>query len=225
MSHFSAITCSLGSEVVSLDLTLADYCLFSRQLVNKILVIHKSLLGLLETFCLMFSDIHSQVQLGARPYCLFLFCCQSSHSLETVEYSSFALCNWAQPLLDSDYLLKMHHITWRGYHSGQNNSCKLSQFSRKIYIVCKIGPKMSLVRLQISLTPWLCGNQWKIKSYSTNLHTRNYHSGEKQFLSILPVFQENLHCVQNWSQNDFAGILKFSNLICGIGLKFPLVAT
>ena len=37
-------------------------------------------------------------------------------------------------------------------------------------------------------------------SYSTNLHTRDYHSGQKQFLSILPDFQENLHCVQNWYQ-------------------------
>ena len=40
----------------------------------------------------------------------------------------------------------------------------------------------------------------KFQCYSTNLHTRDYHSGQKQFLSILPDFQENLHCVQNRSQ-------------------------
>ena len=40
----------------------------------------------------------------------------------------------------------------------------------------------------------------KFQCYSTNLHTRDYHSGQKQFLSILSDFQENLHCVQNWSQ-------------------------
>ena len=49
--------------------------------------------------------------------------------------------------------------------------------------------------------PWLCGNQRKAKPYSTNLHNRDYHSGQKQFLSILPDFYENLHCVENWSQN------------------------
>ena len=40
----------------------------------------------------------------------------------------------------------------------------------------------------------------KFQFYSTNLHTRDYHSGQKQFLSIIPDFQENLHCVQNQSQ-------------------------
>ena len=30
----------------------------------------------------------------------------------------------------------------------------------------------------------------------------------KEFLWVSPVFQENLHCVQNWSQNEFGGILK-----------------
>ena len=40
----------------------------------------------------------------------------------------------------------------------------------------------------------------KFQFYSTNLHTRDYHSGQKQFLSILPDFQENLHCVYPGSE-------------------------
>ena len=42
----------------------------------------------------------------------------------------------------------------------------------------------------------------KFQFHSTNLHTRDYHSGQKQFLSILQDFQENLHCVQNLSQKS-----------------------
>ena len=40
----------------------------------------------------------------------------------------------------------------------------------------------------------------KFQCYSTNLHNRDYHSGQKQFLTILPDFQENLHCAENRSQ-------------------------
>ena len=40
----------------------------------------------------------------------------------------------------------------------------------------------------------------KFQFYSINLHTRDYHSGKKKFLSMLADFQENLHCLQNWSQ-------------------------
>ena len=72
-------------------------------------IIHKSPPGLLDNVLLnVFWCSHPGI---GRPNCMFLFCCQSSNSLETVEYSSFALCNWAQRLLDSDWLMKMHHIT------------------------------------------------------------------------------------------------------------------
>ena len=71
-------------------------------------------------------------------------------------------------------------------------------FPGKFYIVpAKIGARMNLVRFW-SLTPWLCGNKWKIKSYSTNLYIRGYRCDLKQFLPILAVFQENVHCVQTF---------------------------
>ena len=51
----------------------------------------------------------------------------------------------------------------------EKNFWKVSQFSRKTYIVCKIWRKMVLLGL-LSVTPWFCDNQSKFQSYSTNLH-------------------------------------------------------
>ena len=51
----------------------------------------------------------------------------------------------------------------------EKNFWKVSQFSRKTYIVCKIWTKMVLLGFW-SLTPWVCDNQSKFQSYSTNLH-------------------------------------------------------
>ena len=31
---------------------------------------------------------------------------------------------------------------------------------------------------------WLCGNQWKFRSYSTHIYTKYYHCGRKEFLKI-----------------------------------------
>ena len=59
--------------------------------------------------------------------------------------------------------------------STKKNFWKISQFSRKTYIVCKIWTKMVLLGFW-SFTPWLCDNQSKFQSYSTNLHTKQYHS-------------------------------------------------
>ena len=84
----------------------------------------------------------------------------------------------------------------------KNNFWKVSQFSRKTYIVCKIWTKMVLLGLW-SLTPWFCDNQSQFQSYSTNLHTKHYHSDLKKFLESFPIFQKNLHCLQNLDKNGF----------------------
>ena len=89
----------------------------------------------------------------------------------------------------------------------KKNFWKISQFSRKTYIVCKIWTKMVLMGFW-GFTPWLCDNQSKFQSYSTNLHTEPYHFDEKEFLENFPVFEKNLHCVQILEKNGFAGISK-----------------
>ena len=78
----------------------------------------------------------------------------------------------------------------------EKNFWKVSQFSRKTYIVCKIWTKMVLVRIW-SVTPWLSDSQSKFQSYSTNLHLQHYHSDNKEFLESFPIFQKNLHCLPN----------------------------
>ena len=66
---------------------------------------------------------------------------------------------------------------------AKKDSCGIPQFSRKIYIVSKIGLAMSVVGFWRG-NPWLCGNQWKIMFYSTNLLIRGYHSCQKEFLWV-----------------------------------------
>ena len=87
------------------------------------------------------------------------------------------------------------------------NSCTLLQFSRKIYIICKNGQKLSMARFLI-LTSWLSGSQWKFRSYSTNVYTWHYHSGWEDFLRTSPVSPENLHCAQKWPKIEYGKILK-----------------
>ena len=82
----------------------------------------------------------------------------------------------------------------------QNKSCQLSQFSRKINIVCKIGAKNEFGGILRShpLVLWqsepystnvdVQQSQWivrKIKSSSINLHIRDYHSLQKEFPWII----------------------------------------
>ena len=104
----------------------------------------------------------------------------------------------------------------------EKNFWKISQFSRKTYIVCKIWTKMVLLGFW-SFTPWLCGNQSKFQSYSTNLHTEPYHFDQKEFLENFPIFQKNLHCVQSLNKNGFAGILKFYPLIMWQSIKISVL--
>ena len=104
----------------------------------------------------------------------------------------------------------------------KKNFWKVSQFSRKTYIVCKIWPKMVLMGFW-GFTPWLCDNQSKFQSYSTNLHTQAYHFGREKFLENFPVFQKNLHCVQNLNNNGFAGILRFYPLIMWQSIKISVL--
>ena len=91
------------------------------------------------------------------------------------------------------------YLNTKHYHSDQKNFWKIFQFSRKTYIVCKIGTKVVFLEFW-SVTPWLYHNQSKSLCYSTNLHTKHYHSDQKEILEIFPVFQKNLDCVQNWDK-------------------------
>ena len=50
--------------------------------------------------------------------------------------------------------------------------------------------------------PQLCQSQLKFQSYSTQLHSKDYHSDNKEFLENFPVSQENLHCVPNQYKID-----------------------
>ena len=106
--------------------------------------------------------------------------------------------------------------------STKKNFWKISQFSKKTYIVCKIWIKIVLIGFW-GFTPWLCENQSKFQSYSTNLHTEPYHSGQKEFLENFPVFQKNLHCVQILDKNRFAGILKCYPLIMWQSIKISVL--
>ena len=105
----------------------------------------------------------------------------------------------------------------------KKNFWEISQFSRKTYIVCKIWTKMVLLGLW-GFTPWLCDNQSKFQSYSTNLHTEPYHFDRKEFLESFSVFHKNLHCVQNLNKNGFAGILKFYPLIMWQSIKLSVLS-
>ena len=104
----------------------------------------------------------------------------------------------------------------------KKNFWKTSQFSRKTYTVCKIWTKMVLLGF-CSLTPWFCDNQSKFQSYTTNLDTGHYHSYQTEFLENFPVFQENLHCVQNLDKNSFAEILKCYPLIMWQSIKISVL--
>ena len=72
-------------------------------------------------------------------------------------------------------------------------------------------------------TPWLCDNQSKFQSYSTYLNTKHYHSDQKEFLENFPVFQKNLHCVQNWDKSCVSGILKCYPLIISQSIKISVL--
>ena len=86
--------------------------------------------------------------------------------------------------------------THRAKNPGKKISQEIVPVSRKFYIVCKLVQKMVLLGFwSLILRP--CDNQLKFQSYSTNPHTKPYHSGKIEFLKILSDFQENLHCVQN----------------------------
>ena len=104
----------------------------------------------------------------------------------------------------------------------KKNFWKISQFSRKTYIVCKIWTKMALIRIW-GFTPWLCDNQSKFQSYSTNLHTKPYLFSQKEFLENFPVFQKSLHCVQNLNKNGFNKILRFYPLIMWQSIKISVL--
>ena len=104
----------------------------------------------------------------------------------------------------------------------KKNFWKISQFSRKTYIVCKIWTKMVLMGFW-GFTPWLCDNQSKFHSYSTNLHTEPYHFDQKEFLENFAVFQKNLHCVQNLNKNGLNGILRFYPLIMWQSIKISVL--
>ena len=59
--------------------------------------------------------------------------------------------------------------------STKNDFWKISQFSRKVTLCAKFEQKWFCWDVEV-LTPGLCENQSKSQSYSTNLHTKRYHS-------------------------------------------------
>ena len=63
----------------------------------------------------------------------------------------------------------------------------------------------------------------KFHTYSTNLHTQGHKSSWKDFSRNFTVFQENLHCVQNWDRKDLAGILKCYPLIMWQSIKISVL--
>ena len=104
----------------------------------------------------------------------------------------------------------------------KKNFWKISHFSRKTYIVCKIRTKMVLMGFR-GLTSWLSDKQSKFQSYSTNLHIEPYHFDQKEFLESFPVFQKNLHCVQNLNKNGFDRTLRFYPLIMWKSIKISVL--
>ena len=63
----------------------------------------------------------------------------------------------------------------------------------------------------------------KFHTCSTNLHTQGHKSSGTEFSRNVPVFQENLHCLQNWEKNDLAGILKCYPLIISQSIKISVL--
>ena len=107
----------------------------------------------------------------------------------------------------------------------KHNFWKISLFTRKTSIVCRIDTRIDLLGFW-SVTPWLCDNQSKFQSYSTNLHTKHYHKYWNEFSKIFPDSEENLHCVQIWFKNGFVGIFKSYPLqVCDNQLKFQSYST
>ena len=70
-----------------------------------------------------------------------------------------------------------------------------------------MAQKLSVARIW-SLTSWLSGKQSKFQSYSTNVHNKYNHHGNKELVYTSPVFQENLHCVQKRPKIKYSKILK-----------------
>ena len=54
---------------------------------------------------------------------------------------------------------------------------------------------------------------WKFHTYSTDSHALGHKSSKKDFSRNFPIFQENLHCVQNFDKNGFSGTLKCDPMI------------
>ena len=54
------------------------------------------------------------------------------------------------------------------------------------------------------------------------IYTQPYHFDQKEVLENFPVFQKNLHCVQNLNKNGFAGILWFYPLIMWQSVKISV---
>ena len=50
------------------------------------------------------------------------------------------------------------------------------------------------------------------------MYTKHCHSFCKDVLKVLPIFKENLHCVQNWPKNEFG-----ENLKCYPLVRRPLI--
>ena len=59
----------------------------------------------------MFSDVHSQVQLGPTVHIVFILLSELAFARNSRIFK-FRAVQLSKPLFGSDWLLKMHHITW-----------------------------------------------------------------------------------------------------------------
>ena len=79
------------------------------------------------------------------------------------------------------------------YYCDQKIHGKCSNFSENLH--CGQNLDKNVFAGTWSLTPYLCDDQSKFQSYSTNIHTNHYHCDQIEFLKKFAVFQEKTYSV------------------------------
>ena len=95
----------------------------------------------------------------------------------------------------------------QGHKSSKKDFEEISPFSRKTYIVFKIGAKMVCRNFEV-LPPLAKRQPIKILVLFNKSTHQHQNSDWKKILENFPVFQKNLHCVQTWDKNGLLGIFK-----------------
>ena len=90
---------------------------------------------------------------------------------------------------------------------SKNTSENFFNFQEKVTFV-QNWPKNEFGKICKSYTwlgGWLCGNQWKFRSYSTHIYTKYYHSVRKEFLK----FSRKIYIVYKIGpQNEFVKVFE-----------------